>query len=243
MTLGWIIPPPKTKSNKSEKEFERERKIMVKRLVKMKILCSKRIIEAMLRVPREKFMPKGYIDYAYYELPFPLPGNGKNQTISCPHSYPLFYEALELKENDKFLEIGTGSGYGAALAKEIVRKEGLVVTIEINPITYQFAKRNLEKLGYKDIIIILGDGGNGYPSLAPYDKIAITAACPQIPKPLIEQLKIKGKLIAPLGKPNQIQKLILIEKEENNKIKTKVIDEVLYVPLKGKYGWNNLQSI
>jgi len=104
-------------------------------------------------------------------------------------------------------------------------------------------KRNLEKLGYKDIIVILGDGGNGYPSLSPYDKIAITAACPQIPKPLIEQLKIKGKLIAPLGKPNQIQKLILIEKEENNKIKTKVIDEVLYVPLKGKYGWNNLQSI
>lgn len=234
--MGWIIPPPKSKSYKSKKQFEKERKQMVQRLIKMGILKSKRIIEAMLKVPRENFMPKGYIDYAYYELPFPLPGNGKNQTISCPHSYPLFYEALELKENDKFLEIGTGSGYGAALAREIVGRGGLVVTIEINPITYQFAKKNLEKIGYRDIIIILGDGGEGYPPLAPYDKIAITAACPQIPKPLIEQLKDGGKLIAPIGKSSQIQKLILIEKEDN-KIKTKTIDEVLYVPLKGKYGW------
>ncbi len=244
--LGWPIPPPLPKSYKSKEQFKRERELMVKRLIREGFLKSRRLIEAMLKVPREEFIPECYRDYAYYELPFPIPGNGRNQTISCPHSYPLFYEAIELKEGDKFLEVGTGSGYGAALAREVVGSNGLVVTIEINPVTYDFAKKNLLRLGYRDIVIILGDGSEGYSPLAPYDKIALTASCPQIPKPLIEQLKIGGKLIAPVGKPNEIQKLTLVTKKGKDEIVMEVVDEVLYVPLIGRYGWkwldNNLNA-
>ncbi len=237
MSLGWPIPPPLPKSYKTKEQFKRERELMVKRLIRMGLLKSERLINAMLKVPREEFIPECYRDYAYYELPFPLPGNGRNQTISCPHSYPLFYEAIELKFGDKVLEIGTGSGYGAALAREIVGEEGLVVTIEINPATYEYAKNNLLRLGYKDMIIILGDGTLGYLKYAPYDKIVITAACPKIPKPLLNQLKIRGKIIAPIGRPNEIQKLTLVTKHGNDNYEVKVIDEVLYVPLIGKYGW------
>lgn len=237
MNLGWPIPPPKPKVTKTPEVFKKEREAMVSRLEKEGFLKSSRLKRAMLKVPRELFIPKQYADYAYEELPFPLPGNGFNQTISCPHSYPLFYEALELNEGDRFLEVGTGSGYGAALAREVVGSKGLVVTVEINPITYRFAKSNLEKLGYKDIIVVLGDGSLGYSPLAPYNKICITAACPKIPPPLIEQLSPNGKLVTPIGHPNSVQDFVLLEKLSNGKLRMSKIDEVLYVPLKGRYGW------
>lgn len=98
-----------------------------------------------MEVPREEFVPEMYRNYAYVEVPLPLPG--RDATISCPHCYPVFYEALELRENDRFLEVGAGSGYGTALAREIVGEVGGVVTIEIDKETYRFAKRNLEVTG------------------------------------------------------------------------------------------------
>ncbi len=237
MSLGWPIPPPRPRVTKTPEIFRKEREAMVARLEREGFLKSPRLKRAMLKVPRELFVPKQYADYAYEELPFPLPGNGRNQTISCPHSYPLFYEALKLNEGDRFLEVGTGSGYGAALAREVVGSKGLVVTVEINPATYKFAKSNLDKLGYKDVIVILGDGSLGYSPLAPYNKICVTAACPKIPPPLIEQLSPNGRLVAPVGYPNSVQDLILLEKLSSGKLRTSKIDEVLYVPLKGKYGW------
>jgi len=154
MVLGWVIPPPLSKVAKTEAEFTQEREEMVKRLVKQGFLRSPRIAEAMQKVPREKFIPQEYRDYAYNELL--LPGDGKNQTISCPHSYPLFYEALMLRKGDKILEVGTGSGYGAALAQEVVGSEGKVVTIEINRKTYEFSCGNLKAFGYRDIVMVLG---------------------------------------------------------------------------------------
>jgi len=231
--LGWVIPPPK-KPEKTQDDFLRERKEKVRWLSEHGFLRSKNIIKAMLKVRREEFIPEMYRDYAYLEVPLPIPG--RESTISCPHSYPLFYEALGLKKNDRFLEIGAGSGYGAALAREIVGVSGKVVTAEIDDETYDFASKNLRDLGYTDIILIHGDGSLGYPPEAPYDKICVTAACPKIPEPLIYQLKPLGKLVAPVGYL-ATQDLVLLEKESEKTWKTRIVEKVLYVPLRGKCGW------
>ena len=197
--VGWVVPPSK-KPEKVKEEFSKERTERVKWLIKEGFLRSEGVIEAMLKVPREDFTLEAYRDYAYLEVPLPIPG--REATISCPHSYPLFYEVLGLTEGDKLLEVGTGSGYGAVLAREVVGLSGKVVTVEIDEETYNFARENVEKLGYDDILLVLGDGSLGYLSEAPYDKICITAACPRIPDPLIHQLKPNGKLIAPIRHPS-----------------------------------------
>ena len=235
--VGWIIPPPKL-PEKTRDEFLKERDQKVKWLIEEGLLKSESIINAMLKVPREDFIPELYRDYAYLEVPFPLPG--REATISCPHSYPLFYEALELKEGDKFLEVGAGSGYGAALAREIVGLNGTVVTIELDEETYNYAASNLKKLSYNDILVIHNDGSLGYEPEVPFDKICITASCPEIPSPLIQQLNIQGKLISPVGHPDDTQDLILLEKTKDEIIRRIFIEKVLYVPLKGRYGWSNL---
>jgi protein-L-isoaspartate(D-aspartate) O-methyltransferase len=201
-------------------------------LVRRGYLKSKRIREALLRVPREDFIPRMYRDYAYLEVPLPLPG--ERATISCPHSYPLFYEPLGLDEGHKFLEVGVGSGYGIAVAREIVGPDGLAVSIEIDPLTFEYAKRNLEAAGYYDIVLVKGDGGLGYPEMSPYDSIAVTAACRAIPHPLREQLSIGGSLIAPLHREGR-QDLVLLKKDADA-VQTHVICEVLYVSLRGVYG-------
>jgi protein-L-isoaspartate(D-aspartate) O-methyltransferase len=228
---GWITPPPK-EPTKTKRQFKRERARKVRSLIKQGYLMSERIKNAMLKVPREDFIPLAYRDYAYLEVPFPLPG--EHASISCPHSYPLFYEPLGLDEGHKFLEVGLGSGYGTALAREIVGENGLVVSIEIDPLTFDYAKKNLELAGYHDIVLVKGDGGLGYPGLSPYDRICITAACTDIPPPLLEQLKLGGRLIAPVIEQG-IQYLVLHEKGDRG-LTRQILCEVLYVSLRGRYG-------
>ena len=228
---GWIVPPPK-EPTKSEEDFTKEREQKVKGLIKHGYLRSERIRDAMLRVRREDFIPILYKDYAYLEVPLPLPG--EEATISCPHSYPLFYEPLGLDEGHRFLEVGLGSGYGAAIAREIVGPDGLIVSVEIDPLTFEFAKKNLEDVGYNDIVLVKGDGGLGYPEMSPYDRIAVTAACIEIPSPLIEQLSIGGRVIAPIL-DDDTQDLVFLEKGIEG-IQRHVICEVLYVSLRGIYG-------
>jgi len=228
---GWTIPPPQ-EPTKSREDFEKERSAKVQWLVKHGYLRSERIKAALLKVPREDFIPFYYRDYAYLEVPLPLPG--EKATISCPHSYPLFYEPLGLDKGHKFLEIGVGSGYGATIAREIVGSGGLVVSIEIDPLTFEFAGNNFKKAGYNNIVLIKGDGGLGYPELGPYDSIAVTAACIEIPPPLIKQLKIGGRLIAPVLE-DETQDLVLLKKSRRG-IEQQVICKVLYVSLRGIYG-------
>ncbi len=184
-------------------------------------------------MPREDFIPEPYRDYAYLEVPLPLPGLAA--TISCPHSYPLFYEPLGLDQGHKFLEVGLGSGYGAAVAREVVGEEGRVVSIEIDPVTFEYAKANLERAGYRDVVLVLGDGGLGYPELQPYDRIAITAACTEIPPLRLEQLAVGGRLIAPVTGTSG-QDLTVFEKSATG-ISRNVICTVLYVNLQGQYGF------
>jgi protein-L-isoaspartate(D-aspartate) O-methyltransferase len=228
---GWIIPPPKAPT-KSREELEKERLAKVQWLLRHGYLKSERIRQALLKVHREDFIPPQYRDYAYLEVPLPLPGS--EATISCPHSYPLFYEPLGLDQGHRFLEIGLGSGYGTALAREVVGPEGLVVSVEIDPLTFAFGKENLERAGYRDIVLIQGDGGLGCPEMSPYDRIAVTAACPKIPPPLIDQLRTGGRLVAPLIE-DDVQNLVLAEKSETGTVR-QIICEVRYVPLKGIHG-------
>jgi protein-L-isoaspartate(D-aspartate) O-methyltransferase len=225
-----MLPPPKAPT-KSKTEFEKERAAKVGWLVQQGLLESERIKTALLKVPREIFIPRNYRDYTYLEVPLPLPG--ECATISCPHSYPLFYEPLGLDEGHRFLQIGTGSGYGAAVAREVVGPNGLVVSVEIDRRTLSFARKNLEKAGYQDVILARGDGAFGHPDLSPYDRIAITAACLKIPEPLLEQLRTGGRLIAPIIDIKE-QFLELLEKGAGG-IRRQVICRVLYVRLRGAY--------
>ncbi len=231
MQHGWILPPP-CEPTKSRADLARERSAKVEWLVREGYLRSERIRLAMLKVAREDFIPARYRDYAYREVPLPLPG--ERATISCPHSYPLFYEALGLDRGHRFMEIGLGSGYGTALAREIVGPEGLVVSVEIDPVTLAFGRQNLERAGYRDVVLVEGDGGRGHPALSPYDRIAVTAACPGIPPPLIEQLATDGRLITPLLEFG-IQNLVLVGKVGGG-LRRRVLCEVLYASLRGAYG-------
>jgi protein-L-isoaspartate(D-aspartate) O-methyltransferase len=228
---GWRIPPPKRPS-KSREAFARERREKVAWLIEQGLLKSERIRQALLKVPREDFVPEPYRDYAYLEVPLPLPG--VSATISCPHSYPLFYEPLGLDQGHRFLEVGLGSGYGTAIAREVVGDEGLVVAMEIDRLTFEYAKANLEKAGYRDIVLVQADGGFGCAELQPYDRIAITAACTEIPPPLLEQLATGGRLIAPvIGADGQ--DLIVFEKSATG-VSREPVCPVLYVNLRGQYG-------
>jgi protein-L-isoaspartate(D-aspartate) O-methyltransferase len=196
------------------------------------LLRSERLRGAMLSVAREDFIPSRYRDHAYEEVPLPLPG--ERATISCPHSYPLFYEPLGLGQGQRFLEVGVGSGYGTALAREVVGPEGLVVGIDIDATTLAFARENLERAGYTEVVLVHGDGGLGYPAHAPYDRICVTAACPDVPPPLIEQLSARGRLIAPVIEGTR-QRLTLLEKAAGG-VRRELLTDVLYVSLRGRYG-------
>jgi protein-L-isoaspartate(D-aspartate) O-methyltransferase len=228
---GWIPPPP-GEPQKSRGQFQREREAKVRWLEREGLLSSARIRQALLTVRREDFIPPEYRDHAYEEIPLPLPGS--HSTISCPHSYPLFYEPLGLDEGQRFLEIGSGSGYGAAVAREVVGPVGLVVSIEIDPITHEFARGNLARAGYRDVLLVLGDGGLGHPAAGPYDRIAITAACDPVPPPLFQQLAPGGRLIAPVQSAT-VQQLVLFEKRDGG-LARRELGEVLYMPLRGDYG-------
>jgi protein-L-isoaspartate(D-aspartate) O-methyltransferase len=149
----------------------------------------------------------------------------------------IFLSALKLKHRDKGLEVVSGSGVLLAYMREIVGKRGKVVGTEIIPETYEFCKKNLKKAGYSDIKLFLADGSKGLQKEAPFDKIVVSATCPRIPRPLINQLKLGGIIVAPVGSLFGHQELIYLEKTKEGKIKTKNLGGVIFVPLKGKYGW------
>ncbi|MEM5807767.1 MAG: protein-L-isoaspartate(D-aspartate) O-methyltransferase [Candidatus Aenigmatarchaeota archaeon] len=207
---------------------------LIKTLETSGYIKSSKVKKAMLKVPRELFVPEKYLEEAYFDTPLPIPGD---QTISAPHIHTITLSELKLKPGEKFLEIGAGSGILLAYVREIVGEKGKVVGVEINKETYEFAKKNLEKSGYKDVILIHGDGSLGYPKYAPYDKIVVSAASPDIPQPIIEQLKPNGTLLIVIGSPYGEQQLIKVKKTKTGKLIKKEILGVIFVPLTGRYGW------
>jgi protein-L-isoaspartate(D-aspartate) O-methyltransferase len=224
--LGWMIPPPSAPT-KDARTLRAERKRKVAELSRCGLLRSERIRLAMLAVPREEFVPRSYRDHAYEEIPLPLPG--ARATISCPHSYPLFYEPLGLDRGHHFLEVGTGSGYGAAVAREVVGDGGVVVSVELDPETLEYARGNLRRTGYDDVVLVRGDGTRGHPERAPYDRIAVTAAVRDVPHALVEQLVVGGRLIGPVWEGGE-QVLRLLTKESGG-VRIERLGTVLYVDM------------
>lgn len=213
-----------------------QRRNLVSILKELGYIRSRKVEEAMLRVPRELFVPEELREYAYDDRPLPI---GFNQTISAPSIVAYMTELLDPQPGDKVLEVGTGSGYQAAILAEIVCPKGHVWTIERIAEIAESARRRLEMLGYADMItVIVGDGSLGYEPQAPYDRIIVTAAAPKIPKPLIEQLKPGGKIVIPVG-PLPFQVLMVVYKKSSSEIEIKRDLEVVFVPLIGEYGWRD----
>jgi protein-L-isoaspartate(D-aspartate) O-methyltransferase len=206
-----------------------ERSRMVEHQIRARGITNPRLLTAMREIPRHLFIPPPYNTSAYEDAPLPI-GNG--QTISQPYIVALMTELLDPRPEDHVLEIGAGSGYQAAILSKLVRH---VTTIERIPGVADLARRNLAELGLKNISIIVGDGTLGYPGHAPYDGIIITAATPEIPQPLIDQLAVGGILVAPVGS-RDIQELVTLTRTEIG-IARASHGGVRFVPLIGEHGW------
>jgi protein-L-isoaspartate(D-aspartate) O-methyltransferase len=213
------------KSQPTEEDYEKARARLVEHLRKQGIK-DEAVLKAMLKVPRHLFVPEEHRHLSYEDMALPI---GEGQTISQPYVVAFMTQALELKPTDKVLEIGTGSGYQAAILAELARE---VYTIEIIPTLAKRAKETLEKLGYKNVKIKVGDGYFGWKEHSPFDAIIVTCAPEEIPQPLIEQLKEGGRMVIPVGK-RYIQQLYVLRKEGGKLIKRAVLD-VLFVPMLGE---------
>lgn len=214
-------------------DFEAERERLVRTLISLGYLKTSKIIGAFRRVPRHEFVPEEMRGYAYSDQPLPI---GYGQTISAPSMIAIMMETLDLKPNQKVLEIGAGSGYNAALLAEVVGKNGKVVSIERIPELVNFARENLRRTGYTSVQVILGDGTLGYVEEAPWDRILVTACAPKPPRPLIEQLAEGGKMGIPLGEHEMFQTWTILEKK-NGKVRAEEHGGCAFVPLIGEYGW------
>lgn len=180
------------------KELKRKREELIQNLINQGYLKTPRIIATFRKIPRELFVSEKYKKYAYADEPLPI---ASGQTISAPHMNAMCTELLKPKKTDKILEVGAGSGYQIALLSVLAKE---VITIELDKELVDFSQKNLKKAGIKNVRVIHGDGSKGYPKEQPYDKIIVTCACKKIPKTLIEQLRIGGIIIAPVGETLQI---------------------------------------
>jgi protein-L-isoaspartate(D-aspartate) O-methyltransferase len=207
--------------------YGEKRRIMVERDLKARGIKDPKVLEVMGKIPRQLFVEESLRDEAYADHPLPI---GEGQTISQPYVVALMTEAIGLKPGDRVLEIGTGSGYQAAVLAEIVKD---VYTIEIRRGLAERAAKRLTDLGYKNVQVRYGDGYFGWEEYAPFDVIMITASANHIPPPLIKQLKEGGRLILPLGSTLFHQTLTLVTKEKGD-LKMEQREAVVFVPLIGE---------
>ncbi|MBC7114284.1 MAG: protein-L-isoaspartate O-methyltransferase [Archaeoglobi archaeon] len=212
-------------------DFREERERAVERLVRAGYIKDRRVIEALKRVPRHLFVPEKYRKYAYVDEPLPI---GENQTISAIHMVGIMAELLEVEEGMKILEIGAGSGYHAAVLAELVGESGIIYSVERIPKLAEMARRNLERAGYKNVIVLIGDGSKGLPEKAPFDRISVTAAAPEIPRPLVEQLKDGGIMVIPVGRIFQELKVV---RKKGDEVTVENWGPVSFVPLIGEHGF------
>ena len=207
-------------------EFKKARDHMVQTTIKGRGISDPNVLAAMQAVPRHCFVPKDLLSVAYSDRPLPI---GEGQTISQPYVVALMTEILRPSKNHRILEIGTGSGYQAAVLGHVAKN---VYTIEIKEKLYDKANNTLKSLGYKTIQTRHSDGYFGWPEKAPFDAIMITAAVDHIPPPLLKQLKDGGRLALPLGNPFSYQNLVLVTKKGQD-LSVKQITGVLFVPMTG----------
>jgi len=190
-----------------------------------RMALDSRVINALRTIPRHLFVPENLRNAAYANRPLPI---GHGQTISQPYIVALMTDLLRVDRDDVVLEVGTGSGYQAAVLSPLVRQ---VHTVEIIAPLAQQAKARLQTLGYKNVVVRHADGYNGWKEAAPFDAIIVTAAATHVPPPLIQQLKPGGRMIIPVGGPFATQSLMLVEKTKAGKVRTRQVLPVMFVPL------------
>ena len=214
----------------SDNHYSLLRKRLVEEYVKPAGVTDRRILNAVATVPRHAFVPRQFRKDAYRDIPLPI-GNG--QTISQPSLVALMTQYLSLQRDTTVLEIGTGSGYQAAILSLLAKK---VYTIERITTLAKRALRNLKKLTYSNVEVIAANGTLGLPEKAPFDGIIVTAGAPEIPQTLIDQLKEGGHVVIPVGR-SQMDQQLLVGVKKKGKLTTKIVESVRFVPLIGEKGW------
>jgi protein-L-isoaspartate(D-aspartate) O-methyltransferase len=212
-------------------DYAEARNRMVQEQLVSRGIRDSRVLRAMAKVPRHLFLETELWDRAYEDHPIPI---GENQTISQPYMVALMAEALELTGSEKVLEVGTGSGYAAAVLSELCAE---IFTVEAVEELALKARRILSRLGYRNVSVLVGDGTLGWEEHAPYDAIVIAAAAPGIPRPLLEQLNTPGRLVFPMGE-RELQTLVRIRKDQSG-IREEYLGECHFVKLTGRYGWED----
>jgi protein-L-isoaspartate(D-aspartate) O-methyltransferase len=213
------------------KDLAHQRARMVEMQIARRGIRSEHVLEAMRRVPREKFVSEGLAEFAYEDTPLPIEDG---QTISQPYIVAYMTDAADVHPGDKVLEIGTGSGYAAAVLAQIAAE---VYTIERHPRLAEIAGRRFAELGYANLKLRTGDGTLGWPEAAPFDAILAAAGGPEIPENLKRQLAVGGRLVMPVGPQPRQQKLIKLTRTGEDSFSTENLGDVLFVPLIGAQGW------
>jgi protein-L-isoaspartate(D-aspartate) O-methyltransferase len=211
--------------------FLTQRRSMVESQLRARGIRDERVLAAMFRVPRHEFVSEEHRDQVYEDHPIPI---GEGQTISQPYIVAIMLEVLALDPSDTVLEIGTGSGYQTALLAELVRQ---VYSVERYASLARAAQATLARLGFNNVEVVLGDGSRGLPGRAPFDAIVVSAAAPQIPPPLFEQLREGGRMVIPVG-PAHAQELQLARKHEGQAVVTSM-EGCRFVPLIGSEGYRS----
>ncbi|HZO88980.1 MAG TPA: protein-L-isoaspartate(D-aspartate) O-methyltransferase [Chthonomonadaceae bacterium] len=215
-----------------ERAFAAARERMVREHLQARDIFDLRVLEVMRRVPRHRFVPPEAAAEAYEDRPLPI---GQEQTISQPLMVALMAQMLKLTGCERVLDVGTGSGYGAAVLAELTRE---VITVERHAALGEQARVRLAELGYTNVTVRIGDGSEGYAAAAPYDRIHVAAASPRVPEALIAQLAPEGRLIIPVGEPG-LQTLTVITKDSAGRAFTHEHGGCAFVPLIGAQGWPN----
>jgi protein-L-isoaspartate(D-aspartate) O-methyltransferase len=213
--------------SKPPEDFSQARRLMVERDLKGRGIKDERVLEAMARVRRHRFVDARYASRAYADYPLPI---GEGQTISQPYVVALMTQAAQVEPGEKVLEIGTGSGYQAAVLASITPH---VYTIEIRPALERRARKNLQAEGFTAVKVRLGDGYFGWPEAAPFDAILVTAAVDHLPPPLLDQLADGGRLVVPLGSTRYFQNLTVVVKDGDS-FRSSILTEVIFVPMIGQ---------
>ena len=210
-------------------DYDKLRELMVATQLVTRGIKEKRVLDAMKKVPRHLFMPEALWDRAYEDMALPI---GEGQTISQPYMVAVMTELLELSGDEKVLEIGTGSGYQAAVLSELARE---VFTIERIPELADEARVRLAGLGYNNVIVLTGDGSKGLEDKAPFDRIIIAAAAPELPEIIVSQLKEDGIIVAPVGE--RFSQVVIKGRKKKGRLAEEFHTPCVFVPLIGEYGW------
>lgn len=212
-------------------DFDQARARMVEEQLVARGISNERVLEAMRHVPRHLFVPESRRSQAYYDRPLSI---GYGQTISQPYIVAFMTAALELTGNEKVLEIGTGSGYQAAVLSRVARR---VISVECIEELANSAQATLSSLGYNTVKVVYGDGGAGYQDEAPFDAIMLTAAAPEVPIPLRHQLADAGRLVGPVG--SRYDQVLVRLRRQGDDWERDTLGPVIFVPLTGRHGWRD----